>query len=133
MKGKMRYTSGMSTPRGSGLGQAAVEAAVAIPIAVLLFCGCVQLVQIGLAHLVVLDAVYEAGRQAALDDDQTANAQRVASDICRSISPGETTFRVVPGVYSVTHRLHPLFPVVPQLAISHRCLKDVFCARGDGS
>lgn len=121
----------MRTPHRSGLGQAAVESAVAIPIAVLLFCGCVQLVQIGLAHLVVLDAVYEAGRQAAMDNDQPGNAQRVAAEICRFVSPGATTFRVTSGSYTVTHRLRPLFPVVPQLVISHRCLKDVFCARGD--
>ena len=44
-----------------------LEAAFAIPVLMLLFAGCVQLLQVGIAHIVVMEAAYEAGRQAVMD------------------------------------------------------------------
>lgn len=116
----------MRPRRGSELGQAAVEAAVALPIAVLLFCGCVQLVQFGLAHIVVQEAAFEAGRQAALDKNGTGNAQRVAAEICSRISTGPTEFQIDNGVFVVTHHLHSFLKILPDFAITHRCPPFIF-------
>lgn len=106
-----------------------VEAAIAIPVAVLLFAGCIQLLQIGLAHIVVLDAAYEAGRRAALDDSQTDNAARLAADICRVVSPGATEFRQENGAYTVTHHLRSIFPLVKNITVTQRCPQTSFDVR----
>ena len=110
-----------------------MEAAFAIPVAVLLFAGCIQLIQIGLAHVIVLDAAYEAGRQAALDGSHAGNAQRVAADICRVVSSGATEFRAEDGVYTVTHHLRSIFPIVKNITVTKRCLKSYFFVQGDST
>ncbi|MCK5218886.1 pilus assembly protein [bacterium] len=102
-------------------GQLLIETAVALPILIILFMGCVQLVQIGIAHIVVLDAVYEAGRQAGMDQGDTVNAGRVAGEICRSLGPGTTEFICQKQSYIVTHYLKPLFAVVKNVKVRHAC------------
>jgi hypothetical protein len=111
-------------------GQAMVEAAIAIPIAVLLFAGCVQLLQIGIAHIVVMDAAYEAGRQAFLDQGAMDRATQVAGEICRAVSPGATELKFENGQFIVTHHLQTLFPVLKNLGVSHSCPAYVFRADG---
>jgi len=122
----MSYTSVMRNLLKDQRGQAMVEAAVAIPIALLLFAGCIQFVQIGLAHIVVMEAAYEAGRQASLDQDQTGNAQRVAAEICRSLSSGTTVFQIDRGQYAVTHHLNSIFPILKNITVSHSCPQTLF-------
>jgi hypothetical protein len=121
----MVYTKFMQHGIRGQKGQALVEAAVAIPIVVLLFAGCVQLLQIGAAHIIVLDAVFEAGRQAAMDGGND-NAQRVAGEICRTISAGATEFTADNFQYQVTHHLAAFFPIVKNVVISHACLRTCF-------
>ncbi len=107
-------------------GQLLIEAAVALPILIILFMGCVQLVQIGIAHIVVQDAVYEAGRQAWMDQGDTVNAGRVAGEICRSLSPGRTEFVCQRQWYIVTHHLKPIFAVIKNIKVRHTCPAHLF-------
>lgn len=118
--------------RGAGeRGQALVETAVALPLLVLLFMGCAQLCQIGLAHILVMDAVYEAGRQAELDRGQTERAARVAREICARISPGATEFRLEGGKCWVVHHLKAVFPLVKSVVIRHSCPDSLFHTLGE--
>lgn len=105
-----------------------------LPVLLLLFLGCLQLLQIAVAQLVVMDAAYEAGRQAYLHAGQTEPGQAAAADICRSLSPGRTDFGYDPdaGAYRVTHHLQPLFPRVGKPAISYACPASVFSAGDHG-
>ncbi len=116
-------------------GQALAEAALAIPILVLLFMGCLQFLQIGLAHIVVMEAVFEAGRQAYLDQGDPRNGQKVAAEICGSVSPGRTEFVVDPAnaarTYTVIHDLKALFPIIRNVHIKHSCPEYVFRTEGE--
>jgi hypothetical protein len=104
--------------------QAMVETAFAIPILVLLFAGCVQMIQIGIAHIVVMEAAYEANRQLVMDAGNPANAQRVAAEICRSLSSGPTVYDK--NQAAVTHQLKSIFPIVKQIKITHVCSPRIF-------
>jgi TadE-like protein len=107
-------------------GQAMVEAAFAIPIILLLFAGCTQLIQIGIANIVVRVAVYEGARQAHMDGGELGNGQLVAEDICKSVSSGSTEFTEENGNYTVTHHLKALLPVVKNIKVDHTCPGYVF-------
>jgi len=106
--------------------QAMVETAFTIPILVLLFAGCVQLIQIGVANVVVYVAVYEAARQAHMDERNLSNGQKVAEEICRAISKGDTEFKFENSYYTVTHHLQPIIPVVKKIRIAHMCPDYIF-------
>jgi hypothetical protein len=122
----------MKTMRQNQDGQALVETVLAIPIILLLFLGSVQMIQIGLAHIVVLDAAYEAGRQAHLDGNRLENGRRVAEEICRCVSSGPTEFsRDDQGKYVVTHHLHSIFPVLKNITIMHQCPWFLFRTFGE--
>jgi hypothetical protein len=113
-------------------GQALVETALAIPILFLLFMGCVQIVQIGLAHVVVLDAAYEAGRQAHMDGNRLDRGRQVAIEICRGVSSGLTEFSLDGhGFYSVTHHLHSIVPIIKNIKITHVCPPFLFRTFGE--
>ena len=107
-------------------GQSMVEAAFAIPIVLLLFAGCAQLIQIGIANIVVRIAVYEGARQAHMDGGKLGNGQRVAEDICKGVSSGTTEFTSENRNYPVTHQLKALFPVVKNIKVDHTCPGYVF-------
>jgi len=98
---------------------------LALPIVLVLFMGCVQLVQIGVAHVVVMEAAYEAGRQFALDQDPVHAAQ-VARDICRPISPGLTEFEPQIRGGRVSHHLRPVVAVIQNVKITHTCPAKLF-------
>lgn len=104
--------------------QAMVEAALAVPILILLFAGCVQLLQIGIGHIVVMEAAYEANRQVVLDLGKTDNALRVAQEICRTISPGLTEYDRDHA--TVIHHLRAIFPVIKKIDIVHSCSPRIF-------
>jgi Flp pilus assembly protein TadG len=109
-------------------GQSMVEAAFAIPILLLLFAGCVQLVQIGVAHIVVRVAAYEAARQTYLASGNLANGRQVAMEICRTLSPGQTEYTLGQRGYQVTHHLQAIFPVIKNVEITYSCPGFVFQA-----
>jgi Flp pilus assembly protein TadG len=104
--------------------QAMVEAALAVPILILLLAGCVQLIQIAIGHIVVLEAAYEANRQVIMDQGKTDNAVRVAKEICSAISPGATDYDL--NTATVTHHLRSIFPIIKKVDISHSCSPYIF-------
>lgn len=112
-------------------GQALVEMALAIPILILLFCGCMQLVHIGIAHIVVRDAAFEAGRSAVMNQNNLSRGEAIAQQICRKVSSGATTFEMASlggnsHEYVVTHYLHPIFPVINNIEVKHSCPDFLF-------
>lgn len=108
--------------------QAMVEAALAIPILILLFAGCLQLVHVAIANAVVQVAAYEAGRQAGLDSSDMTRAQAVAQEICGALSKGSTNCFYDPdsGSYKVTHNLKAIVPVLGEIKITHACPAFLF-------
>jgi len=101
-------------------GQAMVEAAFALPIVLLLFGGCLQLIQIGISTIVVKVAVYEAARQAHMDKQDLGNGRQVAQEICKTLSSGATEFDYEDGAYRVVHHLNALIPVIGDVAITQK-------------
>ncbi|MBN1595585.1 pilus assembly protein [candidate division FCPU426 bacterium] len=126
----MRHGSWPGRIRRQQKGQSLVEAAFILPVLLLLFAGCALLVQVGLAHIIVQVAVFEAARQAHVDEGRLYNGQRVAVDICTTLSQGQTEFTRDSGRYRVTHHLKPLFPVIKEIRISHACPDYVFQTEG---
>jgi Na+/H+-translocating membrane pyrophosphatase len=84
----------------------------------------VQLLQIGLGHVVVMEAAYEANRQVVLDQGNTDNAQRVAREICSAISSGATEYNKDSA--TVIHHLKAIFPIVKSIDIAHACSPYLF-------
>lgn len=109
-----------------------VEAAIAIPILLIIFFGCVELVHLAIAHIMVKEAAYEAGRQAAIHQDNTHQAETVAASICEKISGGKTRFFIKdadnsgPKQYVVSHKKTALFPIIPDQEIKHSVAAFVF-------
>ncbi len=110
--------------------QAMVETAFALPVLVLLLAGCVQVLQIAVAHIVVLDAAYEANRQYVLDQRRAEGACRTAQHICRALGPGVTEYSPIRS--QVTHYLKPLFPMFSTIKIQHDCMWFVFSTEATG-
>jgi hypothetical protein len=108
-------------------GEVLVETALAVPLVLAIFAGCAQIVQIGLAHIVVREATYEAGRQYWMDNS-SGNAGRVAAEICSRLSSGRTVFAydAATGLCTVTHQLNSLFSIVKNIKISHSLPAGVF-------
>jgi hypothetical protein len=122
-----RLFLGLARLRSQG-GQAVVEAVLAVPILIMLFAACLQLLHLGLAHIVVELAAYEATRQGTLANMNLSEARRTAEDICRVLGPGKTevTYQDNPPRYVVTHHLRPLVPIVRELIVSHSLPSYVF-------
>jgi Flp pilus assembly protein TadG len=131
----MVYTLSMARRWLSRKGQSMIEAAVAVPILVVLFMGCIQLAQIGLGQIVVMVAAYEAGRQVSMDDNQTANGERVAKEICAAVSSGDTTLSLTsnPNECTVSHHLRALFPVVKNITLTASCPQHLFMTSGQAT
>ncbi len=106
--------------------QALVETALALPLLLLLFAGCLQIIQLGVAHIVVQVAAYEAGRQAAMDNQDLGRARQVAEDMCRPLGAGRTEIKVEQGRTVVTHHLKTLLPIGREIPVSRACLSIVF-------
>ena len=109
-------------------GQALAETLVALPVLLCLFAGCVQFVQIGIAHAVVRQAAFEGGRAAYLRGNDLSAGARVARELCRAVGPGRTEFTLSGGAFHVTHELQALFPVIQGLRIHHACPATAFQA-----
>ncbi len=114
--------------RRSQTGQAVVELVVAIPILIALFGACLQLLHLGIAHIVVELAAYEATRLATLDNMNIAEARRTAEDICRVLGPGltEVKYQSNPPGYEIIHHLRPIVPIIRELTVKHSLPSYVF-------
>ncbi len=114
--------------RRSQAGQAVVELVVAIPILIALFGACLQLLHLGIAHIVVELAAYEATRLATLDNMNIAEARRTAEDICRVLGPGltEVKYQSNPPGYEIIHHLRPIVPIIRELTVKHSLPSYVF-------
>lgn len=104
--------------------QALVESAIAIPVLIILFFGCLELIHMGIGHIVVREAVFEAGRMCYLDKEDQQNAERIAKEICSKISKGNTDFYIDEPpqgarVYVVSHQIKPIVPVIPSREIKY--------------
>jgi hypothetical protein len=110
--------------------QSVVETAFAVPILVILFMGCVQLIQIGIGQIVVMVAAYEAGRQVFLDQGGLTNGQQVAQRLCATVSSGPTRLSAEGGQYQVTHHLHAWFPIVKNIQLRHAVPAHIFLSDG---
>ena len=114
--------------------QTLIEAAIALPVLLLLFFGCMELVHVAVGHIVVREAAFEAGRQASINKNADY-ATKVAISICGKISKGETTFEIEDREnnkksYVVTHHLKPWVPIIPGKEISHQ-VPDYLFYSGD--
>jgi hypothetical protein len=101
---------------------------VAIPILIALFGACLQLLHLGIAHIVVELAAYEATRLATLDNMNIAEARRTAEEICRVLGPGltEVKYQANPPGYEIIHHLRPIVPVIRELTVKHSLPSYVF-------
>lgn len=111
---------------GRQQGQALVETALALPLLLLLFAGCLQLIQLGVAHIVVQVAAYEAGRQAVMDNRAIGQARRVAEEVCRPLGAGRTEITVGSGRTVVVHHLQTLLPIGREIPVRRSCSFLVF-------
>lgn len=112
----------------SQCGQAVVEMVLAIPILIALFAACLQLLHLGMAHIIVELAAYEATRQATLANMNIADARSTAEDICKVLGPGRTEVKYQdnPAGYIIIHHLRTIVPMIRELKVEHSFPSYVF-------
>lgn len=112
----------------SQAGQAVVETVLAIPILIALFAACLQMLHLGIAHIIVELAAFEATRQATLANMNINDARSTAEDICKVLGPGQTEVKYMdnPPGYTIIHHLRTIVPIVRELKVEHSFPSYVF-------